>query len=118
MSLHLFDSASRSVREFVPLEDGRASVYYCGATVQGAPHIGHLRSGLAVDVLRRWLEHSGSTVTMARNVTDIDDKILAVGAAEGVPWWQVAFRNERAFVAAYDALGVLPPTVTNPLWNQ
>ncbi len=111
MSLALYDTGTRSVREFIPLVPGQASVYYCGATVQAAPHIGHLRSGLNVDVLRRWLEHSGLTVTMARNVTDIDDKILAVGAAEGVPWWQIAFRNERAFTAAYEALGVLPPTV-------
>ena len=111
MSLALYDTGTRSVREFVPLEDGRVSVYYCGATVQAAPHIGHLRSGLAVDVLRRWLEHSGSTVTMVRNVTDIDDKIIAAGAGEGVPWWQVSYRNERAFSDAYDALGVLPPTI-------
>ncbi len=111
MSLALYDTGTRSVREFVPLEDGRVSVYYCGATVQAAPHIGHLRSGLAVDLLRRWLEHSGSTVTMARNVTDIDDKIIASGAAEGVPWWQISYRNERAFSTAYDVLGVLPPTI-------
>ena len=111
MSLALYDTGTRSVREFVPLEDGKVSVYYCGATVQAAPHIGHLRSGIAVDVLRRWLEHSGSMVTMARNVTDIDDKIIASGAAEGVPWWQVSYRNERAFTAAYDVLGVLPPTI-------
>ena len=111
MSLALYDTGTRSVREFVPLVPGQASVYYCGATVQAAPHIGHLRSGLNVDLLRRWLAHSGLTVTIARNVTDIDDKILAVGAAEGVPWWQVAYRNERAFTAAYEALGVLPPTI-------
>ncbi|HZB49780.1 MAG TPA: cysteine--tRNA ligase [Mycobacteriales bacterium] len=111
MSLALYDTGTRSVREFVPLVPGQVSVYYCGATVQAAPHIGHLRSGLNVDVLRRWLERSGFAVTMARNVTDIDDKILAVAAAEGVPWWQVAYRNERAFTAAYEALGVLPPTV-------
>jgi cysteinyl-tRNA synthetase len=111
VSLALYDSGTRSVREFVPLEDGRVSIYYCGATVQAAPHIGHLRSGLAVDLLRRWLEHSGSTVTMVRNVTDIDDKIIAAGAAEGVPWWQISYRNERAFSAAYDALGALPPAI-------
>jgi cysteinyl-tRNA synthetase len=110
VSLALYDTGTRSVRDFVPLVPGQVSVYYCGATVQAAPHIGHLRSGLHVDVLRRWLEHSGLTVTMIRNVTDIDDKILAVGAAQGVPWWEVAYRNERAFTAAYDALGVLPPT--------
>ncbi len=111
MSLTLYDTGTRSVRDFVPLVPGQASIYYCGATVQAAPHIGHLRSGLNIDVLRRWLERSGLRVTMARNVTDIDDKILAVGAAEGVPWWHVAFRNERAFTSAYEALGVLPPTV-------
>jgi cysteinyl-tRNA synthetase len=111
VSLALHDTGTRTVREFVPLTPGEASVYYCGATVQGPPHIGHLRSALAVDVLGRWLRHSGLRVTMARNVTDIDDKILAVGKAEDVPWWQVAFRNERAFTAAYDALGVAPPTI-------
>jgi cysteinyl-tRNA synthetase len=111
VSLALYDTGTRTVRDFVPLTPGEVSVYYCGATVQSPPHIGHLRSGLAVDVLRRWLEHTGSRVTMVRNVTDIDDKILAVGAAEGVPWWQVSYRNERAFGAAYDALGVLPPTI-------
>ena len=111
MSLALYDTGTRTVRDFVPLIPGEASVYYCGATVQAAPHIGHLRSGLAVDVLRRWLEHTGLRVTMARNVTDIDDKILGVGARDGVPWWSVSYRNERAFAAAYDALGVLPPTV-------
>jgi cysteinyl-tRNA synthetase len=111
VSVALYDTGTRTVREFVPLTPGEASVYYCGATVQGPPHIGHLRSGLAVDVLGRWLQHSGLRVTMVRNVTDIDDKILAVGAAEGVPWWQVAYRNERAFTAAYDALGVAPPTI-------
>ena len=111
MSLALYDTGTRTVREFLPRIPGEASVYYCGATVQAAPHIGHLRSGLAVDVLRRWLEHTGLRVTMARNVTDIDDKILAVGARDGVPWWSVSYRNERAFSGAYDALGVLPPTV-------
>jgi cysteinyl-tRNA synthetase len=110
VSFRLYDTGTRSVRDFVPLVPGEVSVYYCGATVQGAPHIGHLRSGLAVDLLRRWLEHSGSRVTLVRNVTDIDDKILAVAAGEGVPWWKVSYRNERAFDAAYDALGVLPPS--------
>jgi len=109
--LALYDTGTRSVREFVPLVPGQVSIYTCGATVQSAPHIGHLRPALAVDVLRRWLERSGLAVTMARNVTDIDDKILAAGTAAGVPWWQVAYRTERAFTAAYDAVGVLPPTV-------
>jgi cysteinyl-tRNA synthetase len=112
VSLRLYDTGTRSVREFVPLVPGEASVYLCGDTPQGLPHIGHARSKLAVDLLRRWLEASGSKVTLCRNVTDIDDKILAAAAATGEPWWALEARNERAFEAAYEALGVLPPAVT------
>ncbi|MGH3903626.1 MAG: cysteine--tRNA ligase, partial [Pseudonocardiaceae bacterium] len=80
MSLHLYDTATRSQREFVPLRPGRASIYVCGATVQGVPHIGHVRSALNYDVLRRWLVATGYDVALIRNVTDIDDKILAKAA--------------------------------------
>ena len=110
VSLRLYDTAAREVRDFVPLEPGRVSIYLCGATVQAPPHVGHIRSGLAFDILRRWLMASGYDVTFVRNVTDIDDKILTRGADEGVPFWQVAMRNERAFTWAYDVLGCLPPT--------
>ncbi|HEV3289446.1 MAG TPA: cysteine--tRNA ligase [Streptosporangiaceae bacterium] len=111
MTLRLYDTAAREVRDFVPLVPGKASLYLCGATVQAPPHIGHIRSGVSFDVLVRWLKASGYQVTFCRNVTDIDDKILQVAAAEGVPWWQVAQRNERAFSRAYDVLGCLPPEV-------
>ena len=111
MSLRLHDTGARAVREFEPLVEGRVGIYLCGATVQAPPHIGHIRSGVNFDVLRRYLEHSGLQVTFCRNVTDIDDKILRVAATEGVPWWAVAARNERAFTWAYDVLGCLPPTV-------
>ncbi len=110
MTLRLYDTAARSTRDFVPLVPGKASIYLCGATVQAPPHVGHIRSGLAFDILRRWLEASGYAVTFVRNVTDIDDKILQRGAEEGIPFWQVAMRNERAFTWAYDVLGCLPPT--------
>ena len=80
MSLHLFDSASRSVREFHPVRNGTASIYVCGPTPQGPPHIGHMRGALNYDVLRRWLAHRGLDVTLVRNVTDIDDKILTKAA--------------------------------------
>jgi cysteinyl-tRNA synthetase len=99
-----------AVREFVPLRDGHVSIYLCGATVQGLPHIGHVRSGVAFDVLRRWLTHKGFDVAFIRNVTDIDDKILNKAADAGRPWWEWAATFERAFTAAYDALGVLPPS--------
>ncbi|HEY3438496.1 MAG TPA: cysteine--tRNA ligase [Actinotalea sp.] len=110
MTLHLFDTATRATREFVPLHPGEVGLYVCGATVQGSPHIGHMRMAVAFDVLVRWLRRSGYRVTTIRNVTDIDDKILARSAAAGVPWWAWALQYEREFTQAYDALGVFPPT--------
>ncbi|WP_225755134.1 cysteine--tRNA ligase [Actinotalea sp. Marseille-Q4924] len=110
MTLQLFDTATRGLRELVPLRAGRVGMYVCGATVQSSPHIGHVRMAVAFDVLVRWLGRSGYDVTLIRNVTDIDDKILARSAEAGVPWWAWAQRHEREFTAAYDTLGVLPPT--------
>ena len=110
MTLRLHDTATRSVRDFEPIEPGRAGIYLCGATVQAPPHVGHIRSGVAFDVLRRWLLASGYDVTFVRNVTDIDDKIIHNAGHEDVPYWVVAMRNERAFNRAYDILGCLPPT--------
>jgi cysteinyl-tRNA synthetase len=111
VTLRLHDTAARSVREFIPLTAGRASLYLCGATVQAPPHIGHIRSGVSFDILVRWLTATGYAVTFCRNVTDIDDKILRVAAAQGTAWWAVAERNQRAFNRGYDALGCLPPDV-------
>jgi cysteinyl-tRNA synthetase len=111
VTLRLYDTAARAVRDFVPLAPGKASLYLCGATVQAPPHIGHIRSGVVFDLLTRWLRASGYQVTFCRNVTDIDDKIIRVAAAEGVPWWSVAQRNERAFSRAYAILGCVPPDV-------
>ncbi len=111
MTLRLNDTWTRTVRDFAPLVPGQVTMYLCGATVQAPPHIGHIRSGITFDILRRWLMASGYQVTFCRNVTDIDDKILAMAAAEGVQWWEVAERNQRAFSWAYDVLGCLPPTV-------
>ncbi|MDD7385205.1 MAG: cysteine--tRNA ligase [Actinomycetaceae bacterium] len=110
MSISVYDSKSRELREFHPLEPGKVGIYLCGATVQGSPHIGHMRSAVAFDVLRRWLTRSGYDVTLVRNVTDIDDKILAKSAEAGQPWWAWAYRFEREFTDAYNILGVLPPT--------
>ncbi|MFC4002542.1 cysteine--tRNA ligase [Prauserella oleivorans] len=111
MALYLYDTATRDVREFHPARSGTASMYVCGATVQGIPHIGHVRGALNYDVLRRWLVHSGLDVLMVRNVTDIDDKILTKAAEAGRPWWEWAATHERAFEDAYTALGCLPPSI-------
>jgi cysteinyl-tRNA synthetase len=109
VTLGLFDTAARSVREFQPVNRGQATVYLCGATSSGAPHLGHLRSAVCFDILVRWLEVSGLRVTYCRNVTDIDDKILAAAAAEGVPWWSLAERRQREFASGYALLGCRPP---------
>lgn len=106
----LHDTSTRTVREFASMEPGRVGMYVCGATVQGPPHVGHIRSGVAFDIVRRWLAARGYDVTYVRNVTDIDDKILHNAGHEDVPYWVVAMRNERAFTEAYDVLGCLPPT--------
>ena len=98
------------MRDFVPVREGRVGIYLCGATVQAPPHVGHIRSGVAFDVVQRWLTARGYDVTFVRNVTDIDDKIIQRGADESVPYWVVAMRNERAFARAYEVLGCLPPT--------
>jgi cysteinyl-tRNA synthetase len=111
VTLQIYDTATRAVRDFTPLREGQVSVYYCGATVQAAPHVGHLRPGVVFDVLTRWLRARGYEVTVCRNVTDIDDKILAKAQAEGRPWWAVAAQYEREFARAFDLLGCLPPTV-------
>jgi cysteinyl-tRNA synthetase len=108
--LRLYDTYAGAVRDFVPVSPNHVSIYLCGATVQGLPHIGHIRSGVAFDILRRWLTARGYDVTFIRNVTDIDDKILNKAADAGRPWWEWAATHERAFTAAYDALGVLPPS--------
>ena len=108
--LKLFNTANRKVSTFKALISGKVGIYLCGATVQAPPHIGHIRSGVNFDILRRWLIASGYDVTFIRNVTDIDDKILHKAVHEQIPWWAVAMKYERAFSDAYAALNVLPPT--------
>ena len=109
MTLRLYDTSARKIRDFVPLKPGCVSIYLCGATVQAPPHIGHVRSGVSFDIMNRWFTHRGYRVTFVRNVTDVDDKIIAKSAEQGRPWWAIAYENERAFSEAYAALGCLPP---------
>ncbi len=123
MAQRFYDTRTATVRDFVPLTEGEASLYYCGATVQGMPHVGHVRSAIVFDILVRWLEHTGLNVTSVRNVTDIDDKILEKSAASYAadfeedelypaeePWFALAYRFEQEFARAYAALGVRRPT--------
>lgn len=110
-SLRLYNSMTQKVEPIAPtITPGSVSIYLCGATVQGSPHIGHMRSSLVFDVMRRWLEHNGTEVRLIRNVTDIDDKILAKSSEAGLPWWQWAQIHEREFTKAYESLDIAPPT--------
>ena len=118
--MRFYDSASATIREFEPFVPGEARIYYCGATGQGEPHLGHIRSALVFDQLSRWMRYRGLKVTTVRNVTDIDDKILAKSADSMEPgfegefpneqWWALAYRFEKVFAQAYAALGIDPPT--------
>ncbi len=110
MTIRLYDTVTREVRDFAPLTAGRVSIYLCGLTVQSEPHVGHVRSAVNFDLLRRWLTHRGLDVTLIRNVTDIDDKILKKSAEQGRPWYNLGYEMLRQQTAAYDALHVLPPT--------
>jgi cysteinyl-tRNA synthetase len=106
----LYDTATRSVRDFVPLTPGQVGIYLCGLTVQSTPHIGHLRSAVNYDILRRWLLHTNYEVTFVRNITDVDDKILDKARGQGRPFWAIAFENRLVLDETYRALNVLPPT--------
>ncbi len=106
MTLRLYDSASRETRSFEPLRAGEVSIYVCGLTVQGPPHVGHIRSALVFDILGRWLDYQGRTVTLVRNVTDIDDKIIAKSADHHMAWWAWAAINEQATQSAYEVLNI------------
>ncbi len=109
MTLHLHDTRTQTLREFVPLDPTNVTMYVCGPTVQSGPHIGHVRAALGFDLLRRWLEYRYGRVTFVRNVTDIDDKVLT-NATDTEEWWALAYRMEREFTAAYEAVGILTPT--------
>jgi cysteinyl-tRNA synthetase len=91
-ALNLYDTKTRRVSAFKSLKPKQVGIYLCGATVQAPPHIGHIRSGVNFDILRRWLMASGYEVTFVRNVTDIDDKILHKAVHEEIPWWAVAMK--------------------------
>ena len=109
MAIRLYDSKLKDVVDFEPVTPGHVSLYVCGPTVQSAPHVGHLRSALVYDLWSRWFSYRGYTVTLVRNVTDIDDKILEKALETKEEWWALAERVENEFHQATSALGILPP---------
>lgn len=111
--IRLYDTAAREKRGFEPADPSRVTVYVCGPTVYGRAHIGNMRPAVVFDVLRRLLEHSfpEREVIFARNITDVDDKIMAAAAEEGVPTSVITERFERFYLADTGALGVREPTI-------
>jgi cysteinyl-tRNA synthetase len=107
--LKVYNSASRTLEEFAPREPGKVRMYVCGLTVYNDMHLGHARSYVAFDAIRRWLEHSGYAVEHVQNHTDIDDKIIARAAEEGVAPAELADRYIVRTTADLAALGVRPP---------
>lgn len=108
MTVRFYNSLTAELADFSPIVPGRASIYYCGATVQSGPHLGHLRSAVVFDQLVRWLQYRGFTTTVIRNVTDVDDKILNKATETGEQWWALAYKHEAEFRQAYRTLNVAP----------
>ena len=109
--MRVFNSLGRESQMFTPRENGRVAMYVCGPTVQGAPHVGHGRSAVAFDVIRRYLQWRGLLVNYVVNVTDVEDKIIAAAQQQGVTPEEVATRTAEQFRTAYRALNVLPPDI-------
>lgn len=104
--MKIFDSKAQALVDFVPLNAGRVGIYVCGPTVQSAPHVGHLRSAVAFDIIARWLRIGhGLEVKLVRNVTDIDDKILVNAVEQGRDWRELAVDVESGFNEVYESLG-------------
>ncbi|NDI01573.1 MAG: cysteine--tRNA ligase [Actinobacteria bacterium] len=108
--LHLYDTATRQVRELAMREPGRISIYLCGPTVYGPPHLGHGRATLVYDILRRYLEWSGIDVRLVSNITDIDDKIIDRAEREGREWSDITTKCENIWFRAMEGIDVLRPT--------
>ena len=108
--MKIFDTKTGQLREFTPIAAGQVGIYVCGPTVQSTAHIGHLRSALSYDVMSRWLRHLGLEVTLVRNVTDIDDKVLEKAVEQKQNWWSLAYANELLFAADFRKLGIQAPS--------
>ena len=110
MTLRIYNTLTRALEDFSPLEPGHVRMYVCGVTVYDRPHIGNARSAVGFDVVRRWLEATGHRVTFVRNITDIDDKMIRRAVENGETVRALAERMTALMYTDYDALGVLRPT--------
>ena len=111
MPIQIYNTLTRQKEEFIPREPGRASMYLCGVTPYAPPHVGHGRSAVSMDIVRRWLTYRKYEVTYVMNVTDIEDKIFAASQQEGRDWREVADQYNKAYLTDLTDLSVLLPTV-------
>ncbi|MFP5225493.1 MAG: cysteine--tRNA ligase [Actinomycetota bacterium] len=109
--LNLYDTSARSKRPFEPLNEGQVSMYVCGPTVYDEAHLGHARSAIAFDVIRRVLEAFGYQVRFVRNITDVDDKILNRAMERGELPEEIAERYARSYAQVLTRLGVKTPSL-------
>ena len=107
--LNLYDTATKSVKPLAMREPGKVSIYLCGPTVYGPPHLGHGRATLVYDILRRYLSYTGLQVRLVSNITDIDDKIIDRAQREGRPWNEITDKCENVWFEAMGKLGVQRP---------
>jgi cysteinyl-tRNA synthetase len=110
MSLRIFNSLSRQLEFFSPIEPGRVRMYVCGMTIYDYCHVGHARMMMSFDVVQRWLRASGLDVTYVRNITDIDDKIIRRAVERGITIRQLTDEMTQAMHEDIAALGIEPPT--------
>jgi len=111
--IRLYDTMAREKRDFIPADERRITMYVCGPTVYGRAHIGNARPAVVFDTLARliWHTYGPGSLTYARNVTDVDDKIIAAAEAEGVEPGVITERYERHYLEDMGALGVRDPDV-------
>ncbi len=110
MSLRIYNTLSRSLEAFHPIEPGHVRMYVCGITVYDLCHIGHARANVVFDVVQRWLKASGLRVTFVRNITDIEDKIIRRAVENGEPIKALTTRMIAEMYRDFDALGIERPT--------
>ncbi len=111
MSLRIYNTLSRALEDFSPIEPGHVRMYVCGMTIYDLCHVGHARMMMAFDVVQRWLRHSGLRVTYVRNITDIDDKIIRRAVERGITIRALTDEMTEAMHRDIGALGIEPPTI-------
>lgn len=106
MTIKVYNTLTKRKEDFVPMQEGKASIYVCGVTPYNHPHVGNARPFVTWDVIHRFLEHEGYDVTHVQNFTDVDDKIINSANKEGVQWFDICNRYIDSYFEVMDKLNV------------